>query len=77
MTAQGDLAPAYVLLWRGLSRLLDGAGRSTHLVPRWLFLRLVGIGFAANFASLATQVHGLVGPRGILPARELLDAIAA
>jgi len=72
-----DLAPPIARAWRAARRFLDGEGRSTHLLPRWLFLRMVGVGFAANFLSLATQVHGLVGPSGILPAREWLDTVAA
>jgi hypothetical protein len=37
------------------------------LVPRWIFLRALGLIFFSAFYSLARQVHGLIGERGILP----------
>lgn len=49
------------------------APRPTWLYPRWLYLRMLGIGFASGFLSLSTQVTGLIGEHGILPARELLE----
>jgi len=36
--------------------------------PRWLFLRGLGLIFFSAFYSLAFQIHGLIGERGILPA---------
>jgi lipase maturation factor 1 len=36
----------------------------------------MGILFASAFYSLLFQIHGLIGERGILPARSYLDAIA-
>jgi len=38
-----------------------------RLWPRWLFLRALGLIFFSAFYSLAFQIHGLVGERGILP----------
>jgi hypothetical protein len=52
------------------------AGR-THALASWLFLRLLGIVYFAAFASLFTQVLGLVGHEGILPAPAYMDAIRA
>jgi hypothetical protein len=43
-----------------------------QLWPRWLYLRILGVGFAAAFLSLSTQLDGLIGPRGILSASEYL-----
>jgi hypothetical protein len=43
------------------------------LVPRRLFLRLLALVYLVAFASLATQMTGLVGERGILPVGEFLD----
>src|SRR3954469_15666488 len=45
---------------------------STYLWPRWLFLRGLGLIFFSAFYSLAFQIHGLIGQRGILPAGEYL-----
>ena len=42
---------------------------------RAIFLRGLGAVYLAAFASLAVQVDGLIGSRGILPAAEFLDAV--
>ncbi len=47
-----------------------------RLLPRWLFLRMLGaIAFSA-FYSLAFQIRGLIGPNGILPAGNYLHLVA-
>ncbi|HET6980718.1 MAG TPA: hypothetical protein VFI53_01185, partial [Myxococcaceae bacterium] len=38
------------------------------LWPRWIWLRALGLIFLSVFYSLAFQITGLLGPRGILPA---------
>jgi hypothetical protein len=43
---------------------------------RWLFLRALGLIFFSVFYALAFQIHGLVGPHGILPAKDFLDQVA-
>src|SRR5437868_7947216 len=50
---------------------------STYLWPRWLFLRGLGLIFLSAFYSLAFQIHGLIGGRGILPANEYLLNVRA
>ncbi|HKP75250.1 MAG TPA: lipase maturation factor family protein, partial [Longimicrobiaceae bacterium] len=47
-----------------------------YLWPRWIFLRALGTIFLSAFYSLAFQIHGLIGPRGILPAGEYLRSVA-
>jgi hypothetical protein len=47
-----------------------------RLWPRWLFLRALGLIFFSAFYSLAYQIHGLIGERGILPADFYLRGIA-
>ena len=42
------------------------------LVPRWIFLRSLGAIFFSAFYSLEFQIHGLIGPQGILPAASYL-----
>ena len=44
-----------------------------HRLTRRLFLALFGLVHLAAFVSLWTQVEGLVGSNGILPARELVE----
>jgi hypothetical protein len=47
-----------------------------HLWPRWLFLRGLGLIFFSAFYSLAFQIRGLIGPRGILPAGDYLSNVS-
>jgi len=44
------------------------------LWPRFLWLRGLGAIFFSAFFSLAFQIQGLIGPRGILPASDLFEA---
>ena len=46
-----------------------------YLWPRWLFLRSLGLIFFSAFYSLAFQIHGLIGERGILPADSYLQQL--
>lgn len=56
----------------------DGrSARPGHLWPRWKFLRALGVIYFSAFYSFYFQVKGLIGPDGILPARDYLRAIAA
>src|SRR5271156_2788697 len=49
---------------------------STHLWPRWIFLRALGLIYFSAFYSLIFQIKGLIGPDGLLPASEYLTAVA-
>src|SRR5271167_3811962 len=51
-------------------------GALDRLIPRWLFLRALGCIYFSAFFSLAFQIRGLIGPDGILPANEYLQAVA-
>ncbi|MEQ8274280.1 MAG: lipase maturation factor family protein [Deltaproteobacteria bacterium] len=48
----------------------------TDHVARRLFVALVGLSTFFAFASLATQIEGLVGAQGILPAAPWLDLVS-
>jgi hypothetical protein len=48
-----------------------------HLWPRWIFLRTLGLIYFSAFYSLIFQIKGLLGPDGILPAGDFLQAVAA
>jgi hypothetical protein len=52
------------------------AGASDRLIPRWIFLRALGLIYFSAFYSLLFQIRGLIGPDGILPAGEYLAAVA-
>lgn len=54
----------------------DPEPAARYVASAALFLRLVGACFAVAFASLSSQVTGLVGARGIQPAHEFLTAAA-
>ena len=49
---------------------------SCRLIPRWLFLRALGAIYFSAFFALYFQIHGLIGPDGILPAGSYLQAVA-
>src|SRR5579864_5933650 len=49
--------------------------RPGHLWPRWIFLRALGLIYFSAFYALAFQIRGLIGPNGILPAGEYLEAV--
>ena len=63
---------ASVLRW-----LFDSErGDSGRLIPRWIFLRAIGLIYYSAFFSLVFQIRGLIGPHGILPANEYLKMLA-
>ncbi|HEV7921484.1 MAG TPA: lipase maturation factor family protein, partial [Thermoanaerobaculia bacterium] len=47
----------------------------TYSAARWLWLRALGCIFLSAFLSLAFRIHGLIGPRGLLPAGDYLRAV--
>jgi lipase maturation factor 1 len=56
--------------------LFAGAtGGDGRLIARWIFLRALGLIYLSAFYSLARQILGLIGPNGILPAGEYLQAL--
>lgn len=48
----------------------------THLWPRWIFLRALGLIYFSAFYSLLFQIKGMIGPFGILPAVDYLQAVS-
>jgi len=67
-----DWAPASAARW-----LLDSEhSASDRLIPRWIFLRWLGFIYFSAFFSLIFQIRGLIGPEGILPAGDYLQAVA-
>jgi hypothetical protein len=67
-----EWTPASAMRW-----LFDSErGASGRLLPRWLFLRALGLIYYSAFFSLVFQIRGLIGPHGILPANEYLQALA-
>ena len=49
--------------------------RPGHFWPRWIFLRVLGLIYFSAFYSLLFQIKGLIGPNGILPAADYLQAV--
>ncbi len=66
-------------LFYWLTRLTVGTkvepARFAH--TQWLFLRALALIYAIAFGSLATQIIGLAGARGISPAHDYLGRLAA
>ena len=52
------------------------AGPPGDLVPRWLFLRALGVIYVSAFYSLLLQIRGMLGPDGLLPAGSYLEEVA-
>jgi predicted DCC family thiol-disulfide oxidoreductase YuxK len=81
--AVADAAYAFVSRHRDgfarLDHLLYGndqrTGSGTYFLTRSVFLRLLGVAYLAAFVSIAVQIDGLVGSRGIAPAAQFLAAI--
>jgi len=64
--------PRNLLRW-----LFDGrCGAADRLIPRWIFLRALAAIYFFAFYSLLFQIKGLIGPDGILPASQYLEAVA-
>src|ERR1700676_3791342 len=66
-----EWSPASVVRWLFESE----RGCSDRLIPRWIFLRALGLIYFSAFFSLIFQIRGLIGPTGILPAAEYLRAV--
>jgi len=49
---------------------------ASHLWPRWIFLRCLGLIYFSAFYSLIFQIRGLIGPNGLLPATDYLQAVS-
>jgi len=64
--------PGRVIPWLFDSR----RGLTNHLIPRWIFLRALALIYFSSFYSLLFQIDGLIGPQGILPAKDYLAAVA-
>jgi len=80
VAALSEAAYALVAANRGffslLTRLLFGehVEPPAHFLVRWLFLRGLGVVYLIAFASLASQIIGLAGSDGIMPAKQILQA---
>lgn len=72
MAREMDWTPASAARW-----LFDSqSGPSNRFLARWIFLRALGLIYFSAFFSLIFQIRGLIGPQGILPAGEYLQALA-
>src|SRR5689334_11014402 len=62
---------------RRLIWLFGGAVNPSYLLTRWLFLRAFGFIYFVAFASLVSQITGLVGSKGIEPASNFFQRLGA
>ncbi len=60
-----------------LTRLLWGTNVNppSYHIARWVFIRLLGLIYLLAFLSLVTQILGLIGSNGILPAQSFLNNV--
>ena len=54
----------------------ESHGAQDRSIPRWLFLRALGAIYFSAFFPLVFQIRGLMGPNGISPAGDYLQAVA-
>jgi lipase maturation factor len=73
--ASGDASPGRTFFLRRL--FASELGAPDRLLPRWIFLRALGLIYFSAFYSLVFQIRGLIGPQGILPAGEYLKMLSA
>ena len=66
----GTLIKVFRRVWYGK----DLAAPTYHICSA-LFLRMLGVVYLIAFVSLWTQIEGLIGQNGILPAQEFLDRV--
>ena len=71
-TASNPWTPAFLRWWAGPGQV----GPPGRLLPRWLFLRALGVIYFSAFYSLVFQIRGLLGPDGLLPAGVYLEEVA-
>ncbi len=64
-------------LFYWVTRLLWGKRyeRQSYSLARWIFLRLMGLIYFVAFFSFFTQISGLIGQEGVLPASRLLEIV--
>ena len=67
-----ERSPANAIRWM----FDDRFGAPNRLIPRWIFLRALAAIYFSAFYSLLFQIKGLIGPEGVLPARQYLSAVA-
>jgi len=51
-------------------------GPPGRLLPRWIFLRALGLIYFSAFYPLVFQIRGLLGPNGLLPVEPYLQEVA-
>lgn len=59
-----------------LRRWIEGQGRPSYVLTRFVLLRLLGLVYFVAFMSALLQARGLVGEHGLLPMRAWLSALA-
>jgi lipase maturation factor 1 len=71
------LVARHRMFFSRLTRLLWGAHveRPGHYYVRSVFIRGLGLVYLIAFLSLFTQIPGLIGDKGILPARETMKSL--
>ena len=78
-----ETAYRYIAKHRDLFYWLTRLSFGTKITParfartQWLFLRMLAVIYAIAFGSLATQITGLVGARGIAPVHDYLGRVSA
>jgi hypothetical protein len=59
--------------WQGIRDFSGLGGDASHLWPRWLVLRAVGLVYVIIFTGIIAESSALIGPNGLLPVPGLLE----
>ncbi len=71
------LSPSHRTVFSRLTRWFWGrhVELPDYFLTRWIFLRALGVIYLVAFVSLWTQIGGLIGHNGILPADQFMSAV--
>src|SRR5262245_28887606 len=70
LLVDGTVLDLFRRIWLGKDRQPP-----TYFIAGTLFVRLLGVIYLIAFVSLWTQIDGLIGDHGILPAGDYLEAV--
>ena len=65
------------MTWLAAERATGSGSVRSYWLTRFLFLRLLGLLYVVAFLIIVDQWQPLLGSHGLLPAREVLDGLAA
>ncbi len=72
----GKPQPLWQTAWQRVRDFSAVGGSATYFWPSWIILRSVGLVYVLIFAGIIDEGQALVGPGGLLPARDFFAGVA-